>query len=416
MHGPKPVLLDAPAAHADGRIHFHTNGVAVLKIGKDRFFILPEQQFDLTQATIFGLNERLTMAATSPHISDGQTLRDLFQEEWQTYTHATLTAHGPAINYGVYAYYPLRNHLVRYAPSFWHRIVAVASSSMLLSDAAQEKSWHDIRHVFEHTTIGVAGCSVGSNVIHNAIMDLRPRHIKIADKSVYKLENINRIRAAYWDLVHDNAARKHMGHMGLKNKAQTVADQLYSIDPFLHVHIYEQGIDETNIEQFFGGNEEEPGLDMIIEEVDDPRAKILIREYARAQKIPLLMVTDAGSCIQLDVARYDLDPTLGLTHGMQDDELRGRVDAVYEHPGNRDIFFSFVDGLIGPHYRQGELSRIINQECEIPTATVIPQLGSTAAAAGAVVAEAIARIRLGHSYPPRMLFNKHTFEVTIFSE
>ena len=82
--------------------------------------------------------------------------------------------------------------------------------------------------------------------------------------------------------------------------------------------------------------------------------------------------------------------------------------------GCRNAFFEFVDKLIGKNYKCGELQEILKGEVRVPTSTLIPQLGSTIAVAGGIVAEAVARIRLGYSYPPRALVNKQTFKVKIF--
>jgi hypothetical protein len=144
---------------------------------------------------------------------------------------------------------------------------------------------------------------------------------------------------------------------------------------------------------------------------DDPMIKILLREEARRRKIPLVMVTDAGSAVQLDISRHDLNKKENLTYGLSDKDLHKSMAAVYDNPGNRQKFYEFVDALIGRDYRMGELEKIIRGELEIPTSTIIPQLGSTAAMAGAIAAEAVARIRLGHIYPRRVIINKHTFEV-----
>lgn len=409
----KPILLNAQLAHRRQVVQFDNDGVAHLFLGGEHIIVEKANQYDLTQATIFGLNERLTMSAHSPVINGEMTLRDCFNEEWAMYAEKLEASDGSAIDYGYYAYYPARNHLVRYCDPFWHRVVATASTSMLFSDPTGSLSWKEVREVLSSTVIGVAGCSVGSNVIHATAMDLRPVHMKVADKSVYKLENINRVKVSYWDIVKSRAEQTGILDLALKSKARAVADQLYAIDPFMFVHVYDNGLHEKNIPHFFDGVNGEPPIDIIVEEIDDPKMKLILREEARKRKLPLLMVTDAGSSIQLDVMRYDIDDGIGLAHGISDTKLKAATNAVYDDPGNREVFFQFVDSLIGPWYRQGELLNILNGDCEIPTSTIIPQMGSTATMAGGVVAEAIARIRLGYWYPPRMMFNKHTFEVTI---
>lgn len=411
----KPWQYDAKKAHKEGVVLYTENGDAIIKIDGVNIVVPKDHQYDLTQATVFGLNERLTMSATSPVLNkEGLTLRDKFNDEWENYTEAISAADGFKFDYGVYVYYKNRNDLVRYSPQYWHSVVAVASSSTLISDFEQKMSWQEIRNVLEKTTVGVAGCSVGSNVVHSTVMDLRPFNIKIADKSLFKMENINRVRLTYWDIVNTNLVKNNVMNIGLKSKSNSLADQIYAIDPFINIYSYAEGLIEDNIEQFFLGGDNEPEIDIVVEEVDDPRMKLYIREQARKYKKPLVMVTDAGSNVQLDVCRYDLDPSLPLTYGTSDKVLYEKMEAVYDNPGNRKYFFDFVDALIGTDYKSGELKEIIEEKREIPTSTIIPQLGSTAAMSGAVAAETIARIRLGHNYPSRSFFNKHTFKTVIY--
>ncbi len=412
----KPVVLEAEQAHKDGMIAYDADGNVALKLSSGKIIAIPPQkQFDLTQATIFGLNERLTMSATSPVVDKtGKTLRDEFNLEWEKYSQKLLEMKDGYLDYGYYAYYPERNELARYCPPYWHHVVSVASSSKLLADPKNSLTWAQIRNLFENTTIAVAGCSVGSSIIHLAIMDLRPKNIKIADKSMYKMENINRVRLAYSEMVKSQAERTSPMDLSLKNKARVIAQQLYAIDPFLNVYIYDEGINHDNIDSFLSQNEGEPKTDIVAEEVDDPRIKILIRQEARKRGLPVIMVTDIGSAVQLDVLRYDQNKNLPLSYGISDEELLAKMEKVYDQAGNRKAFFEFVDALIGVDYRQEELEKIIEEKVEIPTSTIIPQLGSTVAMAGAIAAECVARVRLGFDVPSRAIINKHTFTVKVY--
>ena len=418
----KPFVVKAETAHKKGIVVYTATGAARVCIGSTEYKVPVHNQYDVVQPTLFGLNERLTMAATSPVLdASGKTLREAFNDEWKHYTKKLTQAQaakGPstshALNYGVYAYYHGRNELVRYCDPFWHRVVATASSSKLLADPGQTQTWRALREVLETTTVAVAGGSVGNNVLHSVVMDLRPRAIKIADKSVYKMENINRVRLDYRHMVSPQSTRTSDFDSALRNKACVSAEQLYGIDPFIDVWVYQNGVTERDTERFFAGKGKEPAIDIILDEVDDPQVKILLREEARKRRIPLVMVTDVGSSVQLDVLRYDEDPTLSLTYGQEDAAVYAALSAVYDNPGDRASFFNFVDVLIGPDYRAGELGNILAGTTEIPTSTLIPQLGSTAAVAGGIAAEAVARIRLGHTYPPRMLVNKHTFQVVTY--
>lgn len=411
----KPFVISATEAHAQGVIRFQADKSAIVRdLSGNEFIVLDTQQYDLTQSTIFGLNQRLTNNSNSPLLDEtGLTLREKFNDEWEVYSKAIQEVDGQQFNYGYYVYYYETNNLVRYCSPFWHRVVAVASSSKLISDKESKLSWNSIRSIFAKTTIGVAGCSVGSSIIHSAIMDMRPNNIKIADNSLYKMENINRVRLAYWDIVKSNRDKNSLMDLSLRNKAEVVAQQIYAIDPYINVYTYDEGINSENIEGFFAGSEDEPPLDVMIEEVDDLRTKLLIREEARRRALPLIMATDIGSCIQIDIRRFDINNKQSLAYGVSDEELYDTLQLFEDNPTDRKMFFAFVDKLIGVEYRQGELLDIIEARTEIPTATIIPQLGSTVAAAGGIVAEIVARIRLGHEYPQRAIINKNSFQINI---
>ncbi len=409
----KPFVFSGKEAVLNNHLKMNDNGVMEFLYNENLISVPPENQFDLTAATIFGLNERLTLAAISPLIDDsGLTLREKFNEEWERYS--TAIENDDLMSYGYFAYYADKKHLVHFCDPYWHKVVSVASSSTLLTDPEFKLKWREVREIFAKTVVGVAGCSVGSNIIHNIMMDMRPDNIKIADKVPYKMENINRVRLGYSDMVKNNANRMSLLDVGLRNKAHVVADQIYSIDPFTNVHVYDEGLNQENIVKFFDGDEVEPKMDIIIEEIDDPQSKLFIRQEARKRRLPLVMASDMGSIVQVEVSRYDLDENLPLTYGVTDEELIKAVENFSQSGTDRKVFFKFVDTLIGSDYRQDELLRIMEERCEIPTSTIIPQLGSTAAASGAIVAELVARIRLGHSYPKRFLFNKKTLEVKIY--
>lgn len=413
----KPALIPAALAHKTKQVSYAKDGTALVKLpNKPVIRISPDHQYDLTQATIFGLNERLTMAATSPVMDKrGKTLRELFNAEWDVYTKALERAKTGRFDYGVYAYYERTGNLVRYAPAHWHKVVSMASNSMLLADPKHKLSWREIRAIFDNTTVGIVGASVGGSIAHATVMDLRPSHIKVADKSVYKLENVNRVRLRYSEVVESNASRTSATDSLLRNKAIVTAEQIYAMDPFITVHAYSEGINQNNIDQFFKGGAGEPKIDMLVEEVDDAQMKVTLREFARKHRIPLLMVSDFGSNVQLDISRYDLNPKLSLTYGATDKELRDATAAVYARGGEKAAFFDFVDALVGKDYRAGELDMILNEKCEIPTSTIIPQLGSTISTAAGIMAETIARIALGWKHHPRrMVFNKRDFTVKLY--
>jgi molybdopterin/thiamine biosynthesis adenylyltransferase len=336
--------------------------------------------FDLLQPTIFGLLDDLV---------DGSELKDQFLmglDQWRP----------------IFFYYPRDRSMVKLAPRFWHRLALLVRNSSLIRDPGLSLSWQETRDIFEKSVLAVAGCSLGNNVVHALGFDLRPAHLKVADHKDYHLTNGNRVRLSYGDFG--------------RNKATVTAAQLHAVDPFMNVSVFADGIHAGNVDDFIAGNPDknEPMATVILEETDDPDAKIFIRERARALRVPVVMGSDIGSAAQLDIRRFDLDSNLPLAPcGVSDDELYQRRDDWKKDLANRDKFYDFAFSLIGHNYlKVNEFKRLIHDEDPLLFAGV-PQLGSTAMAAGALAAESTARLLLGHKLPERVFFNKHTGEVCI---
>src|SRR5690606_29717200 len=98
-------------------------------------------------------------------------------------------------------------------------------------------------------------------------------------------------------------------NLGL-SKSWMVAREIAEIDPFLKVTVYDQGITDENMDDFFtlGGN-----LDLLVEECDSLQVKISSRLKAKSLGIPVLMDTsDRG---MMDIERFDLEPHRPIFHG-----------------------------------------------------------------------------------------------------
>ncbi|MDP2695690.1 MAG: ThiF family adenylyltransferase [bacterium] len=346
---------------------------------RERYGVQAPYIFDLLQPTIFGLLDDLV---------DGSELKNRFMEEYEQWP-------------PVFCYYPDDRALVKLSPAFWHRLALLARNSELIRDPDLKLSWQEIRDVFERSVLAVAGCSLGNGVAHALAFDLRPARIKVADQKDYHLTNGNRVRLSY----------REFG----RNKAGATALQLQSVDPFMGVSVFAEGIHPGNVDDFIIGSalKNEPRATVILEETDDPDAKIFIRERARIAGIPVVMGSDIGSAGQVDIRRFDLIRDLSLAPGVTDDELFEHRDDWKKDLANRDKFYDFAFALIGHHYLKArEFERLIHNK-KPPLFAGVPQLGSTAMVAAALAAEATARLLLGHRLPERMFFNKHTGETII---
>lgn len=191
--------------------------------------------------------------------------------------------------YGVWVYYPWRNTFVR--------LLEKEDFIKLRTSRNRYKITQEEQELLQQKKIGVIGLSVGQSVAISLAMERTFGELRIADFDSLDLSNMNRIRTGLYNL-------------GIK-KAWIVAREIAEIDPFLEVTVFEEGITEENIDDFFtlGGD-----LDLLIEECDSLQWKINSRIKAKSMGIPVMMDTsDRG---MIDVERFDLNPERPIFHGL----------------------------------------------------------------------------------------------------
>jgi len=219
-------------------------------------------------------------------------------------------------------------------------------------------------------TVGVVGLSVGNAVATTLALEGVGGHLKLADHDQLDTSNVNRLRAP----IHAIGC----------NKAILASRQISEFAPYLQVTPFTDGLTDANLRSFFDG------LDVIVDECDDFRIKLLIREEARRRQIPVVMETSDRGLV--DVERFDLEPERqpfhGLLAGVCSDELDGMED------GQK---LQMLLRLMNP-------SRISARGCAslLETRETLdgwPQLASDVVLGGASACAAVRRILLGHRVP-----------------
>ena len=200
----------------------------------------------------------------------------------------------------VWVYYPWRNALVHCLIQNDFKQLRVSRNKNLILDGEQDK--------FDKAVIGIAGLNVGNpGAVCMALEGSMA--LKLADNDVLSVSNLNRFRAGLPDL-------------GL-NKAVLSARQIYEINPFAKLEVFDGGITPDNISQFLL----KPKIDVLVEETDNLVLKIKIRELARKNDIPVVMVTGSGPDVIIDVERFDLEPGLSLMSGYLKKEVIEGIQA-----------------------------------------------------------------------------------------
>ncbi|GAC50381.1 ThiF family adenylyltransferase [Gordonia aichiensis] len=284
---------------------------------------------------------------------------------------AALDSDLPAINgdnpdaHTRWIYFPWRATLVRLPDSdVFHRL-RTGRNRYLITDAEQQR-WAE-------ATIAVAGLSVGASLLHTCVLT-GCRRFRIADGDTLGPTNLNRLTGSVCDL-------------GMK-KSLLAHRRMLETDPYLSVDVFSSGVMPSTAREFVSGGEGVARADVVLEEVDDLPTKVELRRQARAAGAPLVMVTDDGDNVIVDVERYDLDPNYPAFHGSVGDiESWGEADL--RDPRHRMwLVGSIVGDDISP--RVSEAFAVVGRR--IPS---WPQLGTASTAAGAVGACVARRIVCG---------------------
>jgi molybdopterin/thiamine biosynthesis adenylyltransferase len=218
--------------------------------------------------------------------------------------------------------------------------------------------------------IGVVGLSVGHAIAYTLAAQGLCGELRLTDFDDMELSNLNRVPASVFDL-------------GV-NKAVVCARRIAELDPYFPATVMTTGIAPQTVGEFLDG------LDIVIEECDSLEAKVLVREAARARRLPVLMATsDRGL---LDVERFDIDPSRPIMHGLLGDVNAARMSDL-----------SDKDKL--PYaLRMTDASRVSARMAaslvEVgKTLSTWPQLASEVALNASVIAEAVRRIGLHEDLP-----------------
>ena len=180
---------------------------------------------------------------------------------------------------------------------------------------------------------------------------------------------MNRLEAG----VHD---------LGLR-KTVLLSRQLSEINPYVDLTLWHEGISPESLDAFLL---DAPRPSLLIDECDDMRMKLLLRERARTLRVPVLMETsDRG---MLDVERFDLESERPILHG-----LTGNVSSSTIRDLPDDDRLALVLSIVGA---ESISTRAAASLLEIKqTLSTWPQLASDVILGGAVMTVAVRRLLLG---------------------
>ncbi len=225
--------------------------------------------------------------------------------------------------------------------------------------------------VLRRAHVAIAGLSVGGNIVSALVHHGIGGTFSLADHDELATSNLNRAHGSLLDV-------------GVP-KCQLAAHAVWELDPFATCVLYPRGLDDDMVSSFVADS------DVVIDELDDFRAKVQLRLMARSHGKPLLMATNLGDTVLIDVERWDsphdgLEPFNGQLDGVSLEDLMRTGLA----PEDESRFAAQVIGVDNVPLRALASLPLINREL-----AGRPQVASTAGAAAGLVALAVRSVLLG---------------------
>ena len=223
--------------------------------------------------------------------------------------------------------------------------------------------------------IGIAGLSVGGAIALSLAYSAIGGTMKLADNDILETTNLNRLRS-------------RADQIGLPKIAIT-AEQIYDVNPYANLELYPEGLGEESIVGFMEGKSPR----VIFEIIDDFKMKITLRMLARERRIPIVMLTNLGDNVLVDIERYDENASLPLFNGL----IGSTPEEILNSEISKEDEKKYAIAIVG---KENIPARAIQSVMEIGKTLVgRPQLMSSVSVLGGVGAFIARKIILGEAVP-----------------
>ena len=270
----------------------------------------------------------------------------------------------PAWKMGSWVYFPWKRQLVHVLGQHDFEDLRTIRNRDLITYEEQKKLLD-----FNAVSFGMSVGSAGALAL--AISGIS-RRAKLVDGAVISGSNLNRILTG-------------VSSVG-KPKATVIGQQIFEMNPYSEIAYYDK-VTKENVADIFDSNWQ---VNVAVDEIDDIEMKVRIRYEARKRKIPVIMATELGDTIMLDIERFDLEPNRPLFHGM----IPGIEDLLDKPLDNYREWTRHAMRIIDPANMTVKMQKSL---LKIGTTVVThPQLGSTVMMTGGVLTFAVKNIALGN--------------------
>lgn len=188
---------------------------------------------------------------------------------------------------GEWFFFPWNKTLAHYLPHDEHQEIRTARNRNIITKEEQQK--------FYGLRVAYAGLSVGSHGAMTVALMGGAQHVSIADPDEVSPSNLNRIRFDFLSIG--------------RKKTDLVREYIYQLNPYAEIETFAAGVTEDTMDAFL------KDIDVLIEETDNLEIKIRLRLAARERGIPVIMATDNGDGVIVEIERFDLDHSTQLFNG-----------------------------------------------------------------------------------------------------
>lgn len=266
---------------------------------------------------------------------------------------------------GVYVYFPWSSTVVYTLPKDLFLEVRSARNKNLITKEEQQK--------FYNAKIGIIGLSIGSNIVWPLLVSGAGSFLRVADPDTIELTNLNRLFYPISEIG--------------ESKVTAAMKKAYELNPFITIEPWMNGVSMETLEKFITGPKK---LDILIDELDDLEIKIQLRILARKHKIPVLMATNLGEKVMIDVERFDLEPKREIFHGLLGKFNNEEFKNLTPHS---PMWIKATRKIIDKKYISPSLKSSLQEVGK--TVAGVPQLGITSSVSSAFIALAISKIVAG---------------------
>lgn len=265
-------------------------------------------------------------------------------------------------DFGCWFNYPEDRLIIHFLPEKLHQEIRTARNKNLITKNEQNE--------FYNFKVGIVGLSIGSHAAYTLSMMGGGKVLKLSDPDTLSASNLNRVRYDF-------------SQIGI-NKTNLCIKGILKINPYSDIYEYSKGINKDNILDFLLGP---PKIDVLVEEVDNLRLKFELRFLAKKYKIPVIMATDNGDNVIVDVERYDLNNNLDIFNG-----LVGEINQKNIHDIPDEVLRALIGNIVGVDFVTNE---VLKSLMEVGKSLYSwPQLGDAANLSGSVIAYLVKKIAL----------------------